>query len=105
MTVLFATLFVISLACNIVLIWYLTKVVDNLKNGVKGVDDLQELLEEYNASLNSMLTLDEYYGDDTISAAVQNTKMVIEACKFYKKSVLEIDDGEPDIGATTKQAG
>ena len=103
MTGLFATLLAISLVCNLVLVWYLSKIVNNLKNGVKGVDDLQELLEEYTASLESMLTLDQYYGDDTATAAVKNTKMVVEACKFYKKSVLELDEGEAEIGTTTEQ--
>ena len=92
MTALFIVLFVLSFAGNITLIWYLNKLVANLKNGVKGIDDLQELLEEYNNSLEGMLQLDQYYGDDTMATAVKNTKMIIEACKFYKQSVLDIDN-------------
>jgi hypothetical protein len=99
MTVLFATLFVLSAAGNGLLVWYVRKLIKNLNNGVKGVDDLQELLEEYTGLLEGMLQLDQYYGDDTISGAVKNTKLVIEACKFYKKSVLDIDEAnieQPD---------
>jgi|LakMenE01Jun11ns_1017448.scaffolds.fasta_scaffold9891912_4 hypothetical protein len=92
MTVLFATLFILSLITNILLVWYIQKLVNNLKSGVKNIDELQELLEEYSSSLQEMSNLDEYYGDTTINGAVKNTKMVIEACKFYKNSVLEIEE-------------
>lgn len=92
MTIIFAMLFVLSLLVNITLVWYVQKIVGNLRNGVKNIDELQELLEEYSSSLEEMSKLDEYYGDTTISGAVKNTKMVVEACKFYKNSVLEIEE-------------
>jgi hypothetical protein len=72
------------------------KLIKNLNNGVKGVDDLQELLQEYTVLLEGMLQLDQYYGDDTVNGAVKNTKLVIEACKFYKKSVLDIEEANFD---------
>jgi len=92
MTILFAALFTLSFILNIILIWYIRKLIKNLNKGVSSIDDLQELLQEYTALLESMLQLNEYYGDDTIVAAVKNTQLVIEACKFYKKSVLEIEN-------------
>jgi predicted PurR-regulated permease PerM len=92
MTVLFATLFVLSIIVNVVLAWYINKLVNNLKNGIKGVDELQELLEQYSSFMEEVGKLDQYYGDDTINAAVKNTKVIIEACKYYKNSVLDIEE-------------
>lgn len=92
MTIVFGVLLALSMVLNIVFIWYIRKIIKNLNRGVSGIDDLQQLLEEYTNLLESMLQLNEYYGDDTITAAVKNTKLVIEACKFYKKSVLETED-------------
>lgn len=92
MTIIFAMLFALSAAGNAILVWYIRRLIKNLNNGVKGIDDLQALLEEYTGLLEGMVQLDQYYGDDTINGAIKNTKLVIEACKFYKKSVLDIED-------------
>ena len=98
MTIIFAMLFALSAAGNAVLVWYIRRLIRNLNNGVKGIDDLQGLLEEYTGLLEGMVQLDQYYGDDTINGAIKNTKLVIEACKYYKKSVLDIEE-EANIDA------
>lgn len=82
----------ISLVANIIFFWYIRKLVQKLNYGVSNVDQLQELLDEYCKSLESMLEMEVYYGDDTMNAAVKNTKMVIELCKGYKKTIMTRDD-------------
>lgn len=105
MNLLLGFLFLVSLSANIVLAWYISKLVKNLTRGIKGVDDLQELLEEYSSLLEGMLQLDQYYGDETINGAVKNTKMVVEACKFYKKSVLDISESVDEENFETTKTG
>lgn len=97
MTALLVFLLLVSLAANIILVWYTRKLVKNLDYGVRNVDEFQNMLNDYSQSLNEMSKLDQYYGDETITSAVKNTNLVIEACKFYKKSILELAD-EVDIG-------
>jgi len=80
---------IVSLAVNVILFWYTRKIVQRLSFGVDNVDQLQNLLEEYCQLLEGMLELDQYYGDDTINGAVRNTKLVIQTCKTYKKTILE----------------
>ena len=89
-------LLLLSIIFNLILIWYTRKLIKNLNIGIINIDQFQDLLNEYAGLLESMLTLDQYYGDDTITAAVKNTKMVIEASKFYKNSILEIEDDNID---------
>lgn len=84
-------LFSLSLAINGVLFWYSKQLVTRLKYGINNVDELQNLLNEYALSLEAMLDMEIYYGDETIKAAVGNTKMVIETCKVYKNSIIETD--------------
>lgn len=92
-----ATIFLIlSLAVNIILFWYVRKLVKQLSFGVSYTQQLQGLLEEYANSLSDMLEMETYYGDDTMSAAVKNTRMVIETCKLYEKSVLKKEDTMSD---------
>lgn len=84
----------LSLVLNGVLIWYVRKLIKNLNAGIESIDDFQKLLEEYCSLMESVNSLEEYYGDDTIVAAIKNTKVVIEAAKSYKKNTL---NGEEEV--------
>jgi len=79
---------ILSLTVNGIFIWYTRKLIKNLNVGIDGVTQFQELLEQYAENLTSMFELEQYYGDETVAAAIKNTKMVIEASKFYKKSII-----------------
>jgi len=82
-------LLIFSLVINVILFWYTRKVVQKLSFGVDNVDQLQILLEEYCSLIENMLEMEQYYGDETMIAAVKNTKLVIETCKVYKKTIME----------------
>jgi hypothetical protein len=84
----------ISIAINIILFWYTRKLIQNLYYGVKNVDELQKLLNEYASLLEPITTMENYYGDPVISSAVANTKLVVEACKGYKNSIIESENEE-----------
>ena len=89
MTLLLAALLVLSLAGNVVLIWYTRKLIQNLYYGVNNIDEMQKLLNEYAELLIPLSQLENYYGDPAIDSAVANTKLVIEACRVYKKTIIE----------------
>jgi hypothetical protein len=89
-------LLLLSLVFNGILIWYIRKIVQKLSYGVDNIDQLQELLNEYSSGLENVYELQEYYGDDTIKAAIANTKIVIEACKAYKNTIIE-KEGQEEI--------
>lgn len=86
--ILTAVLLILSILINCILFWYIKKLIRQLSFGVTYTQQLQGLLEEYSSSLEGMLEMEMYYGDETIIAAVKNTRMVIETCKMYEKSIL-----------------
>ena len=88
MTFFLVFLLILSLAVNCVLFWYVRKLIQKLNYGVNNVDQLQELLEEYSKNLEVMLDMETYYGDETMIATVNNTKMVIDLCRGYKKTIM-----------------
>lgn len=94
MTIILGVLLVISVIGNGILIWYTRKLIQNLYYGVKNVDEMQKLLSEYAALLEPLLTLENYYGDPAITSAITNTKLVVDACKAYKNSIIESQDEE-----------
>ena len=59
-----------------------------------GVDEFQKYIEAYCVNLTSVFELSDYYGDQTIKATIDDTKLVIENCKVFKKSIMGEDVDE-----------
>jgi hypothetical protein len=87
--ILLSIFLILSLVLNGILIWYCRKVIKNLWYGVSNVEELQKLLNEYSDSLQTMYELEQFYGDDTIKTAIENTKIIVEACRVYKDTIIE----------------
>lgn len=85
---------ILSVAVNIVLIWYVRKVVQMMAYGIENVEELQKLLNEYAGLLEPVATMENYYGDPAITSAVANTKLVIDACRIYKQTLIRNHDEE-----------
>ena len=94
-------LLVISLAVIGILVWYTRKLVNNLNYAVKNMDDMQQLFTEYGNLLEPLANLENYYGEPAIDSAIANTKLVIQACGVYKKTVLEGTDEETQENSET----
>lgn len=93
---------IVSLILNGIFFWYIKKLLKKLSFGVDNIDQLQNLLEEYCILLESMLELEQYYGDETVVAAVKNTRLVIETCKMYKQTIME-QENMSEQNATANQ--
>jgi len=104
MTILLSILLVLSLVGNGILIWYTRKLVQNLYYGVNNADEMQKLLNEYYDLLEPLATLENYYGEPAITSAIANTKLVMEACKTYKNSIIESDNEENQEAESTKES-
>jgi hypothetical protein len=89
MNALLLLLLLISLAFNGILIWYTRKLVQNMYYGISNIDELQKLLNEYASLLEPLSTMENYYGDPALASAIANTKLVIDACRIYKKTIIE----------------
>lgn len=105
MTILLALLLILSLVGNGVLIWYTRKLIQNLYYGVNNIDEMQKLLNEYADLLTPLATMENYYGEPAIDSAIANTKLVIEACRVYKKTIIENYDEENQENQESEEEG
>jgi hypothetical protein len=87
-------LLLLSLICNGILVWYVRKLIKNLNFGVSNVDEFQKMLEEYVETLAAVTEMEKFYADETLTIVGNNTRMVIAACKVYKKSILDSDEDD-----------
>lgn len=102
MTLLLLFLLLLSLVGNIILVWYVKKTIQMLSYGIDNVEELQRLLNEYASLLEPVAEMENYYGDPAILSAVANTKLVIDACKIYKKTLIRNYDEEENEDFATQ---
>jgi len=94
MTTLFASLLAVSFVINCILIWYVRKLVQNMSYAIYNVDEMQKMLNEYAVLLQPLATMENYYNDPALTSAINNTLLVVDACKVFKKTMIVSGDEE-----------
>ena len=85
----------LSLVGNGVFIWYIRKLLSKYWADVEVREKFTDLLGQYAESLQSIYKMEEFYGEEILKKAIQETRFVEEACKEYKK-ILETEINEKD---------
>jgi len=80
-------LFILSLSGNVLLLWYVRKLLQKYWFDVEVRERFTNMLEQYSEALHSIHKLEEFYGDEIIKKAIAQTNFVIEACKEFKESI------------------
>ena len=93
-------LLILSITLNVLMVWYNRKAVKSLTLVSENLDDLIGLKEEYMEHLNSLYSLEMFYGDSTLEALMDHTKFMIEEVKSFDRmySLLREEglDDEPE---------
>lgn len=85
----------LSLVCNGILVWYIRKLLSKYWSDVEVRERFTQMLGDYAESLEAIYKLEEFYGEETIKKAIQQTRFVKEACEEYKK-ILETEINEKE---------
>jgi len=85
----------LSLVANGLLVWYVRKLLSKYWADVEVREKFTDLLDQYAESLQSIYKMEEFYGEEILKKAIQETRFVEEACKEYKK-ILETEINEKD---------
>jgi Ulp1 family protease len=83
----------LSLAFNAVLIWYVRKILTKYWYDVEARKSFVEMLNQYEEALTAIYKLEEFYGEETLKKAINQTKFVVQACEEFKQ-ILEKDNIE-----------
>ena len=91
-------LLLLSLTANVILVWYIRKLLSKYWSDVEVRERFTEMLGQYAEALESIYKMEEFYGEETIKKAINQTRFVQEACEEYKKILeTEVDEKESSL--------
>ena len=101
MTILFAILLFISLTINGILVWYITKLMNQLYTFTDEVSNLETYFESFGSHLEGIYELEMFYGDQTLDGLILHSKDLLEKVSQFKESFSieqtnEEEDGEEE---------
>lgn len=91
-------LLTVSLIANGILIWYIRKILTKFWYDLEARKSFATMLSQYEEALTSIYKLEEFYGEETLKKAIQQTKFVVEACEEFKKILEESTIEEAEVG-------
>lgn len=89
-------LFVISLVANIILVWYVRKLINQFKTAIESIATSNQMIDEYVIHLETVSEMETYYGDPTIENLLKHTKDVAKIIRD-SGSLLSIVEEPEDI--------
>jgi hypothetical protein len=96
MVYLWFILFLVSLILNGILAWYIRKLINQFKDAIGSISEIQSLMDEYLGHIKTISEMETYYGDVTIENLLKHTKDMVDNLKLAgdRFSLLEIQEGE-----------
>ncbi len=98
MAYLWFILLIISSIGNGMLIWYARKLLKQFNDGIDSVSNLQEKVDEFLMHLETVSSMETYYGDVTIENLLKHTKdlsiSIKEAGNQFSISPIEGNENE-----------
>lgn len=94
MSYLWFCLFILSLTGNVVLIWYVRKLISQFKTAIETVASLNQIVDEYVVHLETVSEMETYYGDTTIENLLKHTKDVVKAIRDSGSLFSIVDEPE-----------
>jgi hypothetical protein len=82
----------ISVPLNILLIWYIKKMLQKLLFISENMSDLLNTLSVFSSHIEQLHEMEMYYGDETLAQLIRHSKLVVEQVKEYKSIYTLLED-------------
>ena len=98
------TILGVSILLNLLLTWYVYKLLRNIIDIEDQFLELKSKLIEFATHLKGVNRVESFYGDPTITALVQHMKRLSQDIEEYSKiMVVYEDDLQEDLDGSTKE--
>ena len=100
-----------SIIANILMFWYMRRVLPGLFYTAKNLSDLVDVIANYRNHLRSIYSMEMYYGDETMKFLISHTTSLLEVLEDYddvysiatpimEEQFEETEQGETEDGET-----
>ena len=86
MTYLFAIVSLISFCVNLILIWYIRKIIAQLYLFTDEVYKLEEHFSSFDEHLGGIYELEMFYGDETLDGLIRHSKDLLNKVSEFRES-------------------
>ena len=94
----------VSILLNIILVWYVYKLLRNLIDFEDQFQEMKVKLIEFATHLRGINKVESFYGDPTITALLEDMKKLSQDIEEYSKiMVVYEDDIEEDLDGNTEE--
>ena len=96
--VIVSAILLLSLSVNVLMFWYIRKLLQEFKYITENYDDINDILLEFSEHLERIHGLETFYGDETLGALITHSKEVVEEVKYFigTFSTDDVDEEEED---------
>jgi hypothetical protein len=84
---------VISLSINVILIWYIKKMLQKLLYVSDSIGALLFSAKSFSNHLNGLHEMETFYGDETLGGLIKHSKQVVEDIKEFEDIYTLTNDG------------
>ena len=102
MMYLFATLFLVSFILNLILVWYIRKLISQLYLFTDEVYRLEEHFDAFDKHLGGIYELEMFYGDDTLDGLIRHSKDLLDKVSQFRES-FSLEEEEEDGARQTEE--
>ena len=89
--------FILSLALNVLLIWYIRKVqVDYILYLIDNLEEFAYMHAQFNEHIEEVYNMEMYYGDQSLSKLLEHSKFVSEQTQQYLDVLRGLDFEEDE---------
>tara|TARA_R100001086_G_C11766893_1_gene239734 strand:- start:277 stop:573 length:297 start_codon:yes stop_codon:yes gene_type:complete len=85
--------FILSVGINVLLIWYIRKMLSKLLYVSDSIGDLLISAKNFSSHLDGLHEMETYYGDETLGGLIRHSKQVIEDIKEFEDIYALTNDG------------
>jgi len=85
--------FIFSLGINVLLIWYIRKMLTKLLYISDSIGGLLISTKSFSNHLNGLYELETFYGDETLGMLIKHSKQVIEDIEEFEDIYTLANDG------------
>ena len=88
----------LSVSLNGIFIWYIVKLIQELRYISENVDYTSRILEGFSEHLEKLYELETYYGDENLKSLIRHSREVLEEVKEFETviSLMKEQNEEQD---------